>query len=303
MDPFYVGGAAEVSFWLILSLVPFTIVLAQILNVFTLSVKAVTEVLKNYLPYNLFDMILPLLNYTPHSTVTALLILLALWSGSRAVFSLMRITNRAWKGDDDFSGTNIIVAYILKRLLAVLLTLILLITMIFALYILVFGETIVNVLLTYNDVFLGSNLSVSQVWYSVRWIIAYILFFFMVYAIYFILPNAEMSYASLVTKNKLESLKNVTCAWLKNRAHAARKVLPGAFAASVVMMLATWLYTLYLSRFAMKNFDFLYGSLTTIVVMLLWFYIVTYIIITGIQINAAASEWAADCVANTENRQ
>jgi uncharacterized BrkB/YihY/UPF0761 family membrane protein len=41
----------------------------------------------------------------------------------------------------------------------------------------------------------------------------------------------------------------------------------------------------------LDNFNLLYGGLSTVVVMLLWFYIMSYIVITGIQVNAAVAEY------------
>ena len=289
IDPFYIGGAAELAFWLLLSLVPATILFAQILQIFTLSMAAARNVLTAYVSDELYLLISPLLEYNPHKSITVLLVLLALMAGSSAVFTLMRVINRAY---DLVPTTGNPVAWvIMERLRSLLLTLLVVVTMVFALYILVFGEVFVQAALSYNNSFLGMEYTFSEVWYGVRWVIAFVLFFFMTLSVYNILPRLGAAYKKHVAKSRRDAIKRVFSTWVKNRNRVLRRSIPGSVFAAVLMLVVTWLYTIYIRNIAFDNFNILYGSLSSVVVLLLWFYIMSYIVITGIQVNAAFAEY------------
>ena len=289
IDPFFAGGAAEVAFFLMLSLIPSAILLAQLLNLFRLSLEAIRDVLDNYLNPEMLNVVIPLLGYTPSNTITILLILLALWAGSRAIFSLMRLSNYAHHRYR--TAQNPILGWALERARAVFLTVVVLATLLFALYILVFGEYLAAAYAGNGD--LSRNFSLYAFWYNIRWPIAFALFFFAIYCLYYFLPLTGGDYAGLLTKSRVESVKRVTLEWFRNRGRQLRKTVPGALFAAVTMLLATWLYTLYIRVFALNNFNILYGGVSSIVVLLIWFYVIAFLLIIGIQLNAAVEEWRA----------
>jgi membrane protein len=287
--PFYIGGAAELAFWLLLSLAPASILLAQILNLFTFSMEAAKEILETYVAGELSELIAPLLEYNPNKSVTVLLIILAAFAGSSVVFTLMRIINRAY-GTVPKTG-NPIMWIIRERLRSLLMTLLVIVTMVFALYILVFGELFAQAAFSFNGVILGREFTFSEVWYGIRWAVAFALFFFMVFSLYNILPRLGADYGKGRPPGKLPAVKHVLSSWLKNRKSALRSSLPGSIFAAVLMLVATRLYTLYIRNMTFDNFNILYGGLSSVVVLLLWFYIISYIVITGVQLNAAYSEY------------
>ncbi|MDR1272840.1 MAG: YihY/virulence factor BrkB family protein [Clostridiales Family XIII bacterium] len=289
MDPFFAGGAAEISFFLLIALVPATILIVQLSGIFTISLGAIRDVLSQYLSKELMDTILPLLGYKPSASVGIFLIILALWAGSKFLFSMMRITNHAYYGSHP--GKSPLGGYIASRLRAFFTIVLVLATLIFAIYILVFGEYFVQIALKYLNDFLGQDYSFSAVWYTTRWVIAYLLFFFMVSSIYFVLPEKRELYYPLVSKNLWRTICRIVAAWLSNQRKAYRKVLPGSFFASLAMLVSTFVYAYYIKHIAFRTFNVLYGGLSSIVVLLIWFYVMSFIMIVGIQINAAIEEY------------
>ena len=292
IDPFYIGGAAELAFWLLLSMVPATILLAQIMKVFTISTEVAYNVLGAYLPEEVFGLISPLLAYRARGSVTILLIILALWAGSSVVFTLMRVANRAYGSVPE--DVHPVVWVITERLRSIVLMLIVLTAMIFALYILVYGELIVDLSLSYNNAFLGQELSYSEVWFGARWFIAFILFFMMGFSVYCILPRLGRQYKKPTKPGKRVAIKKFIKFWWGNARIVARRALPGSIFSAVLMLLVTWVYTIYINNASFEFFNILYGGLQWVVIMLVWFYIISYIVITGIQVNAAFVEYTED---------
>ena len=60
-------------------------------------------------------------------------------------------------------------------------------------------------------------------------------------------------------------------------------VLPGAIFATIGILIATWLYSLYISK--ATNYNVLYGAFSNIVAMMLWFYIISWVLCIGMMFN------------------
>ena len=60
-------------------------------------------------------------------------------------------------------------------------------------------------------------------------------------------------------------------------------VLPGAVVATVGIMIVTWFYSLYISR--TTNYNLLYGAFSSIVAMMLWFYLISWVLCIGMMFN------------------
>jgi membrane protein len=153
----------------------------------------------------------------------------------------------------------------------------------------VFGEVILRAVLHYINDFLEEDFTFSGAWYTARWVIALILYYLTVLAIYYMLPNRESSISRLIVKGFWNTIRNFVRAWARNSREIYRMIVPGSIFAAVGMMLATWLYAIYM-KYALRNFNILYGGLSSIVILLIWFYLLAFILIIGIQFNAAYAE-------------
>ena len=289
-DPFYAGGAAEVGYFLLLSLVPASILLAQLTNVFTLSMDAIKGILTEYLPDNVVNVVLPLLNYRASGTFGVFLLILALWAGSRALFSLMRISNYAYKSQR--KHRNPVLSYLRERARALFTIVAILVTLIFALYILIFGEVLVKLVFSYVNDFLGGTYSFSRLWYTVRWVIAFLLYLFTVLAIYYTLPTKNPEISRMFVKGFWRTMWNIITGWWKSCRETIDMIMPGSVFASVGMLIATWFYSLYMKYISTMshNFNILYGGLSSVVMLLIWFYVIAFVLILGIQFNASLLE-------------
>ena len=58
----------------------------------------------------------------------------------------------------------------------------------------------------------------------------------------------------------------------------------GAFFTTISWILATEVYTFYVAKFT--NYDVFYGSISNILVLLLWVYLLAYIFVLGMAFNA-----------------
>lgn len=253
--PYYQGVAAELAFFFLMSMVPLFILLGEFLGVFSISIDLVDDLLSDYLAIEVIEGISEFLSHTPSGTINLAFIAFALWSASKAQFSMIRIANYTYTGVHFGNG------FFRERLRAMGSLVLTLLVIAFSLVILVYGEPLIRVIGFYVETILGFPFNFNQIWYALRWPLGIAVYFFAIGFLYYILPTDKLP---------------------------IKQLIPGSLLASTGMLLVSWVYSMYTSRFT--NYDVLYGSLGTVVGLLMWFYVLGYVIVIGIVLNAAILE-------------
>ena len=92
-DPYYQGVAAQLAFFLFLSILPTIILLSQILGIFSLSLDWFQDMADTYMTGEGMDTLRKMLTYHPSGANSVFLAIIALWAASRFQFALIRVTN------------------------------------------------------------------------------------------------------------------------------------------------------------------------------------------------------------------
>ena len=250
-DPYYQGFAAQISFYLLLSIVPMFLLLTQILGYFHLPLnnQYVVEWISKYTGEQLSGMLLNLIQFSSAGAGNIVFLCVALWAASRAQFAIMRITNYTFT-----EGKNTGKGYSRERLRAVRTMIVTLFTIAFALLILGYGDLLLRTVVKLFD--LDADKYINSIWMYLRWLLGLALYFLMVSYNYYILPTNRVPF---------------------------RKILTGSVFASVGMLLVTLVYAKYTSSVA--NYDIIYGALSSIVAVLFWFYFLAWVLCLGILVN------------------
>lgn len=74
------------------------------------------------------------------------------------------------------------------------------------------------------------------------------------------------------------------------KAPKRRWVIPGALLATLLWLLASWGFSFYVSNFG--SYGEVYGSISAVVVMLLWLFITSFIILLGAELNSEIEKYA-----------
>ncbi len=69
-----------------------------------------------------------------------------------------------------------------------------------------------------------------------------------------------------------------------------RRVLPGGLLATALWLVASWTFTLYATDFA--SFGTVYGPLAAVAAVMLWFWVSTYVVLLGAELNSALEKLA-----------
>lgn len=245
-DPYYQGFAAQVSFYLLLSIVPIFLLMTQILGVFDISLESALKLIESYTGREMSAMLRELFEFRSAGLSSVVFAAIALWAGSRASFAIMRITNYTLTGGKS-TGKN----YFIERFRAIKTIVITIFTISFSLIILAYGKLILEAILSVLR--LDLEVYVDSIWMWLRWILGFLLYFLMVSYNYYLLPTEKLQF---------------------------RKMLPGSLFASVGMLLVTVVYSKYANSLA--DYDLLYGALSSVVGIMFWFYLLAWVLCLGV---------------------
>ncbi|MFD1737994.1 YihY/virulence factor BrkB family protein [Bacillus salitolerans] len=243
------GLSAELAYFFLLSLFPFLIFLITLIGFLPLSEDSVLDFVAQYAPIESLQIIEQTLEGVIQKHNGGLLsfgILATLWAASNGLNAVIRAFNRAY----DVKETR---SFLVARFMSVLLTVAMIVVIIIALLLPVFGKQI--------GLFIFSSFGLSEsflsVWNAGRWIVSFIVLFIVFSCLYYFAPNVKLHW---------------------------KEIFSGALFATIGWIIVSTAFSYYVGNFT--NYSATYGSLGGIIVLLIWFYLTGMIILIGGEINA-----------------
>lgn len=247
--------AAQTAFFVILSFFPFVIFLLTLLNYLPVPLEQILRVVKSFLPATLHEFADPLMEEVFTDTTKALLsvsAITALWSASRGFLVIIQGLNAVY-------GNRETRNYFVVRVCAVFYTLIFAVVLILTLLLLVFGNQIYLQIQSRLPVLEHTALLVISL-RTVIFLLALTVYFLL---LYLIIPNRKSGFFD---------------------------ELPGAILSAAGWLGFSYLYSFYIDN--LSNFSAMYGSLTAIVLCMIWLYACMYIMFIGAELNVVVSDAA-----------
>lgn len=240
-----------VAYYLIISVFPILLTLANLLPYLQIDVKQILEVLAEVFPEKLYptaaDMVVSILT-RPSSSWLGIAIVTTLWTLSKSMAALQKAVNKAYGVDQHRD-------FIISRAVGMFLGIGLQGIIIFSVMMLAFGKTLLQLLSTkfHFDPLFDNLIDQTQ-------LVAYIALFLALVMLYFFLPNVR--------------IKKI------------RYVFPGSFFVLAVMATVGQLFGIYIDSYANRFLDFRLVTSVVILVLMLWFIFVANILIIGAVLNA-----------------
>ncbi|MGL4521833.1 MAG: YihY/virulence factor BrkB family protein [Bacilli bacterium] len=241
--------SASVAYFFLLSLFPFLLFIAQLLTFFPVSLNDLLNVLAQYAPEGTIELVKQNLRQIVGEKSGKLLsigALVSIYFASNAANAIMHAINHSYKIKETRH-------FLIVRLISVIITLSMMFLLAFALLVPVFGHSNIEFVHKYIDMKDSLIMQLS----GSRWIIS----FFVLYIAFMLL----FAYAP-AKRMKL------------------KQVYPGAIFATLGWMISSFGFSFYVNNFG--NYVEKYGSISSIVVLLIWFFLTGFVIIIGGQINA-----------------
>jgi len=250
-DAFAVAKAA--AFSAILTLFPAILILASILSASHTTeslLREVSHALGRILPEGTSAAVLQYFTGSKPVRVKLLVTIsvITLWTGSGVMISWMQGFRNAYQMPK-------IWGLVKERLIAFLLVVLAGVPLVFASFLLVFGNQI-ELWVAYRA---GHELGpyILGLWTALRWIIATL---------------TSIAVIGLIYHHGVP------------RTQPWHRVLPGSVLATVLWFVSTVVFGVYLRRFA--NYSAIYGSVATAIALLIWLYLVSMVILIGAEFNA-----------------
>lgn len=250
--------SSALAFQLFFSLFPFLLFLIALISVLDLQLffDWLHQQAALVLPQASLELIDPVIAQlqTQKVGLFSLGILVALWTASAAVRSVMDAANKAYGVKEGRPAW--------KRFpLSLLYTVAIAITLLLAAALMVVGPQWIN--------WLAQQVGIEQVvvvlWAWLRWPIAVLLLMMVVAAVYYVAPDVQQEF---------------------------RFITPGSVLAVVVWILASLGFSFYAQNFA--NYNATYGSIGAIIIFLLYLFISSAVLLFGAELNAVIEHTARE---------
>ena len=244
--------AAQAAYFFVLSMIPIILLLLTMVQFTSLTKDYIMNAVLQVFPTTVEGLIESIVDqvYSQSGTIIPITVLVALWSAGRGVLSITNGLNCVYESRETRN-------YVYLRIRASLYTVIFLVAIILSLALSVFGNRIAIMLNQHFPVLVR-------------------------------LIDTVIRSRTLITLGILTLFWDMVYKYLPNRKNIGKttmkKQLPGAIFTACAWQVISFIFSIYLDIFT--GFTTMYGSLTMIILIMLWLYMCMYVILLGGEVNA-----------------
>ena len=236
----------QLSFFFLLTIIPIVALFISIFSTPHIPTEFMDGIVIKNIPEAMITLVNTLSNSASANTNAIIFFISALLLASNGTHSIIITSNKIYNIQDS--------NYLKRRLKSVAMLLVLIILLLFIFIVPVFGDMFVKLI----DGIVSDNIgSIVNLTYNIlKYPISFILVFFAVKLLYIMAPDKKIN---------------------------PKQVNYGAVFTSFSWVVITQIYSLYVENFS--NYSNLYGSLSNLLVLMWWVYILAYIFVLGIGLN------------------
>ncbi len=244
--------SAQSAFFIILSVIPFLMVFSSMLRYTSVTEAMLLTIIQRIMPEYVAPLLISLVDevYNRSAGVISVTALAAIWSAAKGIQYMTDGLNSV----NDLDETR---NWLVRRVWAVIYTVIFLVAIIFTLLVLVFGNSLHELAAKYVP-FLENAVEIL------------------------------VHFRGLLMLAILSLLFDVIFTALPNKKLTWKGQLPGAVICAVAWYVFSWGLSIYVDYF---NGFSMYGSLTTIVLVMLWLYFCMYIMMMSAEVNVIFNDY------------
>ena len=240
--------AAQAAYFLIMSFIPFVLFLTAIVQYTPLTYREVRQAIMSVVPENLQGFVLNIVAevFSKSAAVLPLSALVALWSSGKGMQALINGLNTIYHVKETRN-------WLVNRIYSMFYMFLFVLALIASLLLLVMGNRI-HVLISGYVPFLGNVIGRIL---GAKTFLVFVMLFFVFLVLY---------------------------RYLANRRASLKSQVPGAFLTAVAWSVFSYLFSLYFTFF--PDFSIMYGSLSTLILVMVWLYFCMNLLLYGAEINA-----------------
>lgn len=240
--------AAQTAYFLIMSFIPFVLFLTAIVQYTPLTYREVRQAIVGVVPENLQGFVLNIVAevFSKSAAVLPISALMALWSSGKGMQALINGLNTIYHVRETRN-------WLINRIYSMFYMLLFVLALIVSLLLLVMGSRI-HMLISDYIPFLGNIIGRIL---NAKTFLVFVMQFLVFLVLYRYLPNRKASLKSQV---------------------------PGAFFTAAAWSAFSYLFSLYFTFF--PDFSIMYGSLSTLILVMVWLYFCMNLLLYGAEVNA-----------------
>lgn len=240
----------QLAFFIVITIIPLFALISTITAALSISTESISFAISESAPKAVANIINSIINSNGINFNIIVFYFSALLLASNGCYSIINTSNEIYK----VTPKNMII----RRSKAVSMTFILVMLLLFLIIVPIFGETVLNIICDAIN-----NQTIAAILRKIIMILKYpliiIILFINIKMIYVIAPDKDIP---VKTTNK------------------------GSAFTTICWVLSTEIFAFYTEKFA--RYDVFYGSISNILVLLLWVYLLSYIFVFGMVINASS---------------
>lgn len=238
----------QLAFSFVTTIIPVIALIAVIAATFSISLKSITEFISESFPQAVTDLLLPLINGRGFDISILVFLIAALYLASTGAYSVITAADVVYNVKQGRS--------VQKRVKSIIMTVFLILLILFMILIPAFGDLIFNVIANLK-VFSNISKEILIVYYILKYPLSFVFIYVTLKIIYTIAPSKDIK---------------------------SKSVTNGSIFTTIMWLLASQIYSYWVTNVA--HYDIFYGSISNIIILLMWVYILAYIFVIGLVINA-----------------
>ena len=238
----------QLAFFLVLSIFPLLTLYGYIGSKILYIAPPFMDIIEKLIPNSIMQIMIPFIEESHITGNVIFFMIIGFILVSNGTYSIIITSNELYgiKTSD----------YIKDRVKALFMIILLMFLFVFIIVVLAYGNIIIDELMKLNMLNQFKN-HIYFVFVLLKWPIAFILIFWILKIIYTISPNKKI---------------------------ASKFMNKGALFTTLCWLVTTYINSYYVSHLA--NYTLFYGSISGIIAMMIWIYILSYIFVMGIALNA-----------------
>ena len=241
--------SAQCSYYTILSFIPFVILLITLIQYTNIDQQTLFDVIAKIVPSSMNEFVLGIVRevYSKSIGTISISIIFTLWSAGKGLFALMKGLHSVYNINGEKEKS---VIYL--RLMSIIETVIFIVLIMLGLVLLVFGNSLKSIIQDHFGILENFN-TFLQTLTELGFIFATLIIFLLLYKF---MPKHKVTFKSQ---------------------------LPGAIFGAIALNVISFVFSKYLYIF--KGFSITYGSLTTLMLIMMWTYSCFYTLFLGAELN------------------
>ncbi len=237
----------QIAFFLILSIFPLLMLVGCACSFFNISVDSLINFISNVLPQEVTNVIEDFVTGESFNSTFGISMITGFILASNGSHAIILASNALY----GFPSNT----FLKRRIKSFFLIVILVILFVFTMIVLAYGNIITRLVFDMLNMDSVAK-TIYMIIYILRWPIAMIMMYLTIKFVYVIAPDSHI---------------------------LAKNTTKGAIFTTIGWTVATAIFSYYISNFT--NYDLIYGGLSNIIVLMIWVYVISYILVVGIAIN------------------